>query len=73
MLLYKENELLAELSSTSLFEADSKNFPLKSLMTEGGGSGRVESGPAPATVQQTGEEGGLNPEKLAYILIGVSD
>ena len=59
-------QLIEEYDSNSLYEDSTEDFPLKSFMTE----------PNPSMIRKDAnvskvDEAGLNPEKLAYILIGV--
>ena len=47
----------------------SDSFPLKSFISEKSGGGG--SSAQPVADSEAGEEEAINPEKLAYILIGV--
>ena len=59
--------LEAELAANSLYEPDnSENFPLKSFISDSDPDLNSEQDISAA------EDSGINPEKLAYILIGVS-
>ena len=64
----KLKELLGTESAVS--SSDSENFPLKSLMADSEASSVARE---QEKQLDTETEGSINPEKLAYILIGVSD
>eukprot|EP00090_Calanus_glacialis_P014850 TRINITY_DN23716_c0_g1_i1.p1 TRINITY_DN23716_c0_g1~~TRINITY_DN23716_c0_g1_i1.p1 ORF type:complete len:751 (+),score=156.18 TRINITY_DN23716_c0_g1_i1:310-2253(+) len=59
-------DLLEEFDSNSLYEESTEDFPLKSFMTEPN-QNMIRND---ANISKV-DEAGLNPEKLAYILIGV--
>ena len=49
----------------------SDSFPLKSFISEKSGGGGSSAQPVADSEAGAGEEEAINPEKLAYILIGV--
>ena len=49
----------------------SDSFPLKSFISEKSGAGGSSAQPVADSEAGAGEEEAINPEKLAYILIGV--
>jgi len=61
-----DNLLLEDYNANSLYEDSTDDFPMKSFMTEAA-PGMIRN---EANVSKV-DEAGLNPEKLAYILIGV--